>query len=103
MNQVQIHGSEHFLKPKNEHLMWKREFDELGPEKVRTALIHAEWEPRKRAAARQWLDRADSLNWKNARPERGSMMFRLHSAKWWGLAVGVMVAGMAIGRLLRKW
>ena len=103
MNEIHIHGSEHYLKPSNEHLVWKREFDALGPEAVRSALISGQWDARKRSAARQWLDRSDSLNWKNTRPERVPLMFRLHSAKWWGLAVAVIIGVMAIGRLLRRW
>lgn len=103
MNEIHIHGAQRFLKPPNDHLLWKREFDELGPDKVRRALINAQWEKKKRAAARQWLDRSDSLNWNSARPARGAFMFRLHSAKWWGVAATVILVVMAAGRLLRKW
>jgi hypothetical protein len=104
MAQIQIRGSEQYLKPPpDQHLIWKREFDELGPEGVRSALITARWDKKKRSAASQWLDRSDAINWKNTRPERGAVMWRLHSAKWWGYAAAFLTAAMIVGRLLRRW
>ena len=46
---------------------WKREFDAAGAAGVREGLKSARWEKDKRAAAREWLERSDAMNWQAKR------------------------------------
>jgi len=52
---------------------FRKEFDEMGTERVRSDLMFGRFSPEKRAEARLWLETADAANWQkkrspNARP-----------------------------------
>ena len=46
---------------------WKRQFDSMGPQGVRSALLGTRWDGEMRAAAREWLERADANAWQATR------------------------------------
>jgi len=81
---------------------WKRQFDNLGAQGVRSALLANRWDPEMRAAAREWLERADANAWQATRPGaagedgegRKSTMDRFRKYRW-----VYYIAGGAFGLL----
>jgi hypothetical protein len=80
---------------------WKRQFDTLGPQGVRSALLANRWDGEIRAAAREWLERADASAWQATRKagessteERKSTMDVFRRYRW-----VYYVAGGAFGLL----
>ena len=69
---------------------WKRQFESMGPQGVRSALLANRWHGEMRAAAREWLERADANAWQATRkgaaekaPEPGqSTMDRFRKYRW---------------------
>jgi hypothetical protein len=51
---------------------WKREFDAAGAAGVRDGLKSGRWEKDKRAAAREWLERSDAMQWQSKRKGDGA-------------------------------
>ena len=85
---------------------WKREFDEIGADRVRSGLIVGGWEREKRRVAQQWLDQADTVRWAAERPpesDQGTFFLNLRNAKWWGIIIGTLLFGFALVRLWRRW
>ena len=82
---------------------WKREFKELGTEQVRSGMIVGGWERGKREAARAWLEENDTVNWQAERAtSRGPFFMNLRSAKWWGVALIVILVVFGGLRILRR-
>jgi hypothetical protein len=90
-----------------ETAQWKREFDELGAEKVRSDLILGRWDKEKRIVARQWLELSDTRTWQADRPPegspRGGFILNKRNAKWWGYATAAFFLIFGIMRLWRRW
>jgi hypothetical protein len=79
---------------------WKREFDTLGSNGVRAALMSTRWDNEKKSAAREWLERVDAASWQAGRPAgdgsaaAASGMDVLRRYKW-----VYYIAGAAFGLL----
>jgi hypothetical protein len=88
-------------------LEWKREFESIGAHGVRAALIARRWNPDKRSAAREWLERNDAIAWQATRPAgegRGETtmdVFRRY--KWAYAAIGGAFGLLALSQMLKLW
>lgn len=87
---------------------WNREFDELGLRRVRDALMFNRYDREKAAAARQWLERADTRAWREASPPdaaRGSFILAVKNRmnnKVLALVIGGVLFAIAAARLWRR-
>ena len=81
---------------------WKRQFESMGAQGVRSALLANRWDGDMRAAAREWLERADASAWQATRRggddkedgPRKTAMDRFRKYRW-----VYYVAGGAFGLL----
>jgi hypothetical protein len=86
---------------------WKREFDGLGAGGVRGALIATRWDKEKRAAAREWLERADGAAWQGSRAGRPddapakSTLDAFRRFKWVYYVVGAGFGLFALAQMLK--
>jgi hypothetical protein len=79
---------------------YKPEFKELGAERVRMELLKRRWDPDKLAAARIWVENADTHNWVSDRkdtPAGGKNNFR----KWAVIIAGVFGFLFVAARILK--
>jgi hypothetical protein len=85
---------------------WKREFDALGMQGVRGALTSGRWDDAKRAAAREWLERADAKQWQATRHGEGSgapsAFDALRRYKWIYFAAGGAFGLLGLAQVLAK-
>jgi hypothetical protein len=91
----------------NDPRQWPREFRELGAERVRSSLVVGGWDRQKRAAARLWLETADTRVWQrqhagDAAPSR-SFIAGLRGAKWWRYVAPAAMGLMALAYVLRRF
>jgi hypothetical protein len=91
----------------NDPRQWSREFREMGVERVRSSLVVSDWDRQKRAAARLWLEAADTKNWQRQRtgeeaPSR-SFIAGLRGASWWRYVAPAAMGLMAVAYILRRF
>jgi hypothetical protein len=80
---------------------WKRQFESMGAQAVRNALLANRWDGEMRAAAREWLEWADANAWQATRrggdadgEARQTAMDRFRRYRW-----VYYIAGGAFGLL----
>jgi hypothetical protein len=90
--------------PKPGSKNWRVEFEEMGPDRVRSMLRANSWDRDKKAAARVWIETHDALSWQqtNAGREKRSLTMRLRSAKWWKYATPIAGLLIGFGLVLRR-
>ena len=87
---------------------WKRQFDALGRQGVRSALLANRWDGEMRSAAREWLERADANAWQATRKggeaggeERKSTMDVFRRYRWVYYVAGGAFGLLALTQLLK--
>ncbi len=84
---------------------FRKEFEELGRERVRSDLLFGRLPPEKRTAARLWVEQADAESWQKGRgdkPRRKSLMQSETIKKWLPYLGGAAILLFALARMLRR-